>query len=63
MAHNLLELAPREVCTACTITDAAVSSYLTLSPLLPDSGSGILSVALSVFPGCEFLLTDGKPSC
>ena len=42
----LFGLAPGGVCTAISLTEDAVSSYLTISPL--PTGGGIFSVALSV---------------
>jgi len=41
----LFDLAPKRVCTATTVANYAVSSYLTFSPL-PKVG-GVFSVALS----------------
>ena len=46
VGRRLLELAPGGVYPASAVTNGAVSSYLTISPLPPERG-GIFSVALS----------------
>jgi len=58
----LFGLAPKRVCTAITVTNYAVSFYLTFSPL-PKKG-GLFSVALSLsfhLPGVTWFYFPVEP--